>query len=245
MIDKSIMMERVYQQLAIDYNCQPSDFLKNGIILTEAKDNIDRRPFPWRTPRLEMISMGNSVVVNASVDILPYIREQLKDKSRDEVFTMPFVYGISPYYLPDLERINPLNRSSEYEYELVERPNISNLYEYEDFRNAISYDLNRPRPDMLVAVAKYGDNIVGMAGASADCKTMWQIGVDVLARHRGYGLATALVNMLMIEVLCRGFIPYYATDSTNVLSQRVAIKSGFIPSWVHTYKTRGESFITS
>lgn len=243
MIDKKTMIDRIYQQLAIDYNCQPNDFLKDGIIFTEAIDNKDRRPFPWRTPRLEMISMGKVVVVNASTDILLYIIEQLKDKTRDEVFCMPFVYGISPYYLPDIERLRALNRPSGYEYELVEQTNIPNLFQYEGFRNAISYDVNRPRPDMLVALARFKNNIVGMAGASKDCKNMWQIGVDVLAQHRGNGLATALVNMLAIEVLNRGFIPYYATDSTNVLSQRVAIKSGFIPTWVHTYKTRFDGFI--
>lgn len=91
MISKKNMMDCVYQQLAIDYNCSPDDFLKDGVIFTEAKENKDRRPFPWRTPRLEMVTMGNSVIINASGNALPYVQEQLKGKMRDKAFCMPFV----------------------------------------------------------------------------------------------------------------------------------------------------------
>lgn len=84
MISKKYMMDCVYNQLAIDYNCSPDDFLKDGFIFTEAKKNEGRRPFPWVTPRLEMVTMGNGVVVNASCDILPYVRKQLEGKTRYE-----------------------------------------------------------------------------------------------------------------------------------------------------------------
>ncbi len=58
MIDKRDMMDCVYKQLAIDYNCTPEDFQKDELIFTEAKENEDRRPYPFLTPRLEMITMG-------------------------------------------------------------------------------------------------------------------------------------------------------------------------------------------
>ncbi len=74
MISKKYMMDCVYDQLAIDYNCAPDDFLKDGLIFTEARENKERRPFPWVTPRLEMITMGHSVVINATGDILPLVR---------------------------------------------------------------------------------------------------------------------------------------------------------------------------
>lgn len=32
MMDKKYMMDCVYSQLAIDYNCSPDDFLKEGLI---------------------------------------------------------------------------------------------------------------------------------------------------------------------------------------------------------------------
>lgn len=84
MMNKKIMMDRVYNQLAIDYNCSPDDFLKEGLIFTEAKQNEGRRPFPWITPRLEMVTMGNGVIINASTDILPLVYQQLEGKTRYE-----------------------------------------------------------------------------------------------------------------------------------------------------------------
>lgn len=96
---------------------------------------------------------------------------------------------------------------------------------------------------MLVALARNKDKIVGMARASADCRTMWQINVDVLFPYRGKGVASALVNMLTFEILNRGYIPYYFTSDSNVVSMRVAVRTGYIPAWVHCYKTRLDEFM--
>ena len=61
-MDKKNMMQIVYNQLAFDYNCSPQDFLNDGLIFTEAKELKGRRPYPFITPRLEMITFGNGVV---------------------------------------------------------------------------------------------------------------------------------------------------------------------------------------
>ena len=52
-----------------------------------------------------------------------------------------------------------------------------------DLKKLLVFDKNRP--DMLAVAAIDGDKIMGMAGASADNKTMWQIGIDVLPKYRG------------------------------------------------------------
>ena len=243
MINKKYMMDCVCRQLAIDYNCSPEDFLKEGLIFTEASENEDRRPFPWVTPSLEIITMGHSVVINASDDILPFVKKHLEGKTRDEVFCMPFVYGANPYFLPDIGNINPLINPDGFKYEMVEKQNIHKLHDIDGFHCALQYNVNSPRPEMLVALAKYKGEIVGMAGASADSKTMWQIGVDVLLPYRGKGLAAALVNMLTLEILSRGYIPYYSTSVSNVLSMHVAVRAGYIPAWVHCYKTKLDDFM--
>lgn len=243
MIDKKIMMDRVRNQLAIDYNCSPDDFLKDGFIFTKAKENVGRRPFPFITPRLEMITMGNSVVINASEEILPYIQKNLEGKERFEAFCLPFAYGINPYFLPAIDNIHALTGPDGFEYELVEKQGISKLHDISGFGYAIKYDVNDPFPELLVAVAKYKGEIVGMAGTSADCKTMCQMGVDVLFPYRGKGIAAKLVNMLTLETLNRGYIPYYFTDCSNVFSQRVAIRAGYFPAWSHCYKARLEDIL--
>ena len=223
MINKKLMMDCVYNQLSIDFNCSPDDFLKEGLIFTEAKQNEGRRPFPWITPRLEMITMGNGIVINASTDILPLVYEQLEGKTRYEVLNMPFVYGVNPYFLPDLDKITLLSRNKEFEYVIIEKDDIQKLYELKDFNYALQYDINSQHPEMVAVIAKYKDTVVGIASSSAEGKAMWQISVDVLLPYRGNNLGTILVNTLTLEVLNRGYIPYYSTDCSNANSLNVII----------------------
>lgn len=238
MIDNRYMMNCVYNQLAIDYNCKPDDFQKDGIVFTEAEKNKNRRPYPFIEPRLEIVTMGCGIIVNASSDILPFVRKRFEGKTREEIFHSPLVYGANLYFLPDTDKMTPLKTTNGYEYEIVENHNIHELYQFEDFGYVLQYDVNSLFPEMLTIIAKHDGNIVGMAGANGDCQTMWGINVDVLPLHRGKGLASKLVNILTLEVLHRGYIPYYFTAPSNILSIRVAMRAGYTPTWLHSYKTR-------
>ena len=104
-MDNNQIMEIVKNQLAIDYNCSTDDFLKNDIIFTQAEKLPGRRALPFRTPRCEIISMGNGVIVNASKDVMPFVKKRLNGKSKYEVINASFIYGLCHYYLPDVEKI--------------------------------------------------------------------------------------------------------------------------------------------
>lgn len=232
------ILKIVQLQLATDLNCTPDNLggEKDSFVFTTAKENPGRRPFPRSEQHFEMLSMGKSIVVTATSDILNIVKPMLDGKSRDEAFSMPFVYGHSLYYLPDLEHIKPLSSPDGFDYEMVERNDIPALYQFKGFHNAVQYDINHPRPDVLVTLAKSDGRIVGMAGASDDCAKMWQVGMDVLPEYRSHGLAAYLVNWLMLEILNRGYVPYYGTASSNIASQRVAHRAGYYPAWVCAYK---------
>ena len=77
-----------------------------------------------------------------------------------------------------------------------------------------------------------GEELVGLAGCSADCGDMWQIGVDVLPGHRRRGVASALTSRLALEVFQRGKVPFYCAAWCNMKSVRNALKCGFRPAWV-------------
>jgi len=232
MIDKEIMMNCVREQLAVDYNCSPDDFMKDGIFFTEAVQRKGRRNFPWRSPRIEMIAMGNSVVINASNDIMPLVRKQFTGKLKEEVFCLPFFYGIMIYYLPDVDKIVPLGKPDSFEYKLLEKSDLSQVNKLKGFGYVLSPDTE------LVTAAIHNGKVIGMAGVKADCEKMRSVNVDVLKKYRNKGIATALVNMLTIEVLNRGLIPYYYAVSDNTASLRTAIKAGYFSVWVHTYKAK-------
>lgn len=238
------MLKIVQSQLATDLNCTPDDLNgeKDSFVFTEIKKNPGRRPFPRGEQHFEMLSMGSSIVVSASPDILNIVKPLLHSKDRDEAFSMPFVYGLGLYYLPDLAQIKPFASSDGFIFEIVEQKDIPPLYQFEGFHNAVQYDVNHPRPDVLVTLAKKDGHIVGMAGASKDCAMMWQVGMDVLPDYRNYGLAAYLVNWLTLEILKRGYVPYYGTASSNIASQRVAHRAGYSPAWVCAYKGRFDGY---
>lgn len=240
-MNKQEMMTIVYSQLAIDYNCKPEDFNRDGVIFTIAEKQNGRREIPFITPRLEIITMGKGTVINVSKNIMSFAKRKFEGKSRYEILTSKFVYGVNPYYLPDVENLKEIENKM-FRFELISS-NIQLLYSNKGFNNALQYDVDSKRPEVLAAIAYAENKLVGIACASADSKTMWQMGVDVLPGYRGNDIAVKLVNMLTIETLNRGIVPYYTTDCTNINSQKVAIKSGYIPAWSHCFKTRLPKFL--
>ena len=221
-------------QLAIELNCSTDDFDRDGFVFCESKNNPGRRPFPRGERHFEMLTMGKAIIISATSDILPYVKEQFNGKTCYEAFGMPFVNGQGLFFLPD--EIKTLPISDNIEISLIEQVDIPKLYSVEGFNNAIQYDENHPRPDVLAITAKQNDIIVGMAGCSADCEMMWQIGIDVLPEHRGQGLAAALTAMLAKEILQRGKVPYYSCATNHIASQRVAYRVGFKPAWMCVYR---------
>lgn len=94
-----------------------------------------------------------------------------------------------------------------------------------------AYGFCETAPDMLGVAALKDGEILGMAGASADSPLMWQIGINVLPEARGQGVAAMLVSLLRNDVLAQGRLPYYGTSISHLESQRVALRSGFLPAW--------------
>ena len=140
------------------------------------------------------------------------------------------IADVHHYYLPNhnVSLIEPITRVKWYEYEDILQ------FENDDvFGEAFAFDENHL--DVLAVAGFDGDNIMGMAGASADCKTMWQIGIDVLPEYRGRGIGTNLVTLLKNEILKRGKIPFYGTVESHFHSQNIAVSAGFFPVWAELY----------
>lgn len=93
-------------------------------------------------------------------------------------------------------------------------------------------ETDRKELDVLGIGAYDGDRLIGLAACSADCDTMWQIGIDVLPEYRRQGIASSLTGRLALEILDRGKIPFYCSAWSNLKSVRNALKSGFVPAWV-------------
>lgn len=111
----------------------------------------------------------------------------------------------------------------------MQKANFVDLYE-EQWSHCLTFD-DRER-DVLCVGAFDNGKLIGLAGCSADCETMYQIGVDVLPDYRRRGVASAVTSKLAIEILKLGKVPFYCAAWSNIRSVRNAIKSGFRPVWV-------------
>lgn len=134
---------------------------------------------------------------------------------------------MAEYYLPDVDKIPDL--PCRYELRILEQTDFTELYLLE-WSNALCKD--RKHLDVL-GIGAYDDGkLIGLAGCSADCEDMWQIGVDVLPDYRRQGIAAALTSRLARHILAREKVPFYCSAWSNIRSVRNAVKSGFIPAWV-------------
>ena len=96
----------------------------------------------------------------------------------------------------------------------------------------------RPRDELGIGAFDEKGELLGMAGASSDSDSMWQIGINVMPGAEGRGIGTLLVALLKNEILRRGRLPFYGTAMSHIASQRVALGAGFVPSWTELYCER-------
>ena len=111
------------------------------------------------------------------------------------------------------------------------------------YSNALGFSTTRP--DVLVLAAYAVDGAgdtegagipanadpVAMVGMSDDSPIMRQIGIDVLPAWRGAGIASVLVRDAARLTLAEGYLPFYGTSPSHMLSQRVALNAGLVPTW--------------
>ncbi|MGE7828836.1 GNAT family N-acetyltransferase [Paenibacillus sp. NPDC093718] len=236
------MLFIVQSQLAIDLNCSIDDLNgeKDSIIFVEAKENPGCRPFPRKARYFEILSMGKSIVVSATPERLLIAKTQMQGKTRDTIFSLPFIRGLYLHFLPDVKRIKPMSPPNFFSFELIKREEVVSLFDVTRFNEAIIYDTNLPWQTDLAVLAKQDGEFVGMAGASKTCTKLWQIGIEVLPKYRNLGLASYLVNRLTFEILERGEIPSYDVIASNIASQRVAHRLDYFPAWVSDWRCNFE-----
>lgn len=111
---------------------------------------------------------------------------------------------------------------------------------------ALDYNRTGERVDVIAIAAYVNGQIVGLAGATNDCETMWQIGIDVLEDFRYQKIASTLTYMLSQEILKRGIVPFYCCAWSNLASKNTARKAGFKDAWIElTAKSLDEEWIKS
>ncbi|MGL5415541.1 MAG: GNAT family N-acetyltransferase [Clostridium sp.] len=228
----------------MDYGCKISDLevTKNTVILKSLKEG--RRMNCGDNYLLKILCFGERAVVSISKELIPFFEEKLENYDANWLFNFPVLRSIDKklgefgheiadihhYYLPlrEIEEVKEITKVRWYEKEEIIKFKGDNR-----FNEAFAF--NEDYPDVLAVAALDGEEIIGMASASRDSEEMWQIGIDVMKDHRGKGIGTNLVSLLKNEIIKRGKIPFYSTIESNIYSQTIAIKTGFIPVFAELY----------
>ena len=228
-------------QSAVDSGCEAKDFLsfENKVVISQTHPEARRYlelPFAC-----DLTSYGNNIVASVSTKLAEVVKKYINRFPIEHCFETPNLHVLmdalrsfglnicfmAEYFLPDMDRLLPLACS--YETRLLTPVDFSELY-LPEWSNALCE--KRKQLDKIAIGAYDSGKLIALAGASADCDTMWQIGIDVLPEYRRQGIASSLTSTLAFEILKRDKVPFYCCAWSNIRSVRNAIKSGFRPAWV-------------
>lgn len=229
------------RQSALEAGCRPEDFDGRENVSAVAGAPSGARRYLELPLFCNLVSYGSNIVVSAREDFLPLARAYADRWGVAGAFSTPAIHRLealteerghricfmAEYFLPDVERLAPL--PCRYPVRLLEPEQFQELY-VPAWSNALCE--KRRELDVLAVGAYDGGKLIGLAGCSADCEEMWQIGIDILPDYRRQGVASALTSRLAAEILQRGKVPFYCAAWSNLPSVRSALRSGFRPAWV-------------
>lgn len=234
------ILDIALRQSAVDLSCQPEDFFSGRPKTVRSRTHPQARRYLQLPFDCNLVSYGGNVVASVSEQTETLVREYISAYPTEACFTpnlhlldeklVPLglrTRHMAEYFLPDVESLKALDCG--YELRLLGPADFAPLY-LPQWSNALCE--KRQHLDVLGVGAYDGARLIGLAGASADCDTMWQIGIDVLPEYRRQGIAAALTSRLALEILERGRVPFYCAAWSNLPSVRNAIRSGFRPAWV-------------
>ena len=228
-------------QSATDLCAEALDFENSENIIVTSRENDGARRYLRLPFSCQLVSYGNNVVASVSPEFREITESYINKYPVEHLFETPNLHVLNDelmkkgqkvcfmaeYFLPDVNALRALD--CPYELRILTQTDFADLY-LPEWSNALCE--KRKHLDVLCVGAYDGDKLVGLAGCSADCEQMWQIGIDVLHEYRRQGIASALTSRLAIDILNRGKVPFYCAAWCNIKSVRNAIKSGFRPAWV-------------
>jgi RimJ/RimL family protein N-acetyltransferase len=237
------------KQSAIDLNCSIEDFFqqKNKVVLSQL--NAGCKKYFEQPHFCQFACYGNSLVASVDKRIEEFMTSFVSKHLGFRCFDMPqlnilntelnkykkCVGAIAEYYLPDITKAREVNL--DFDIKILIGDEITKLYDDDRFHMALSYSCESERRDMIAVVGYKNGEIIGVAGASNDSATMWQVGIDVIPNFREKGIASVLTKIITNEILKLDIVPFYGTAWSNIASKNTAISSGYKSAWVELAAT--------
>lgn len=235
------MNDILCRQIAIDYCCTPEEVLDPFLHFMEHRSLEGRRRFQEGTECfLKLAVINGKILFCGRIDIMKWCRDSFANADAEWFLEAKNLRSLNdrihrdgyqieaahPFYIAE-HLSEPVK--SEYEIRWYRGDEIEQFRNDKRYREA--YAFSEDAPDIIGVAAVQNGRIVGMAGASCDSPTMWQIGINVDPKAKNAGIGTMLVSLLKNELLKNGILPYYGTSMSHIASQKVALRSGFLPAW--------------
>ncbi len=244
-MDNEYILNTVLKQSAFELSCEVDDLLKSESCVFVSKPSTNARKYLKLPFGFNMVSYGSNNVVACSSELFDFSVEFVKRADIYRYYEPELLYDLNDelkkygmcikhmadFYLPDVARLNEALKvnTCDFKLKILGQREFSELYKPE-WSNALCEA--RKELDVLGVGAYDGERLIGLAGCSADCEDMRQIGIDVLPEYRKMGVAKTLVTKLAAEIIENGNVPFYCAAWSNVKSRSTAVSSGFVPGWV-------------
>lgn len=235
------ILNTALRQSAVDLSCDADDFLsdKNKTVISKAND--EARKYLELPFDCNLVSYGNNIVASVRSEVFDTVSAYINKYPVEHCFETPNMNVLSgklsdfglkicfmaEYFLPDLNALAAI--PCNYETRMLTQTDFNDLYRPE-WSNALCE--KRRELDILGVGAYDKGRLIGLAGCSADCRDMYQIGIDVLPEYRRKGIASTLTSALALEIISHGKVPFYCAAWSNIKSVRNALRSGFRPAWI-------------
>lgn len=222
------------RQIAEKWKCDPAVFdLEKNVFFT-SKDTF-----------FEIITFGTNAVIRADETIIDWCSEKFMSVLARDIMDGDNLYNLETklrsfgkklggehigylHIFPEKTVVKPAN----FTYRLFTGDEIKELHVYKDYKsfdNAFSPDKER---DVLAIAAYDGETIAAIAGSDDYLGSLWQIGIDTAPLYRNRGLGAYLVKEIAFEIEKHQKVAYYNTWSPNIASTKVALSTGFYPTWM-------------
>ena len=242
------MWDIARRQSALECGCEAEDFTALRSLTVLSRPHPAARKYLDLPLPLNLVSYGGSVVVSCIPELRDIAEAYIARVPPEHCFETPNLWlladalaplGYKPCFMAEyfLPRLPLPMLPSPLPLRLLHPEDFAGFYTPE-WSNALCE--KRKELDVLAVGAYDGDELVALAGCSADCEDMYQIGVDVLPSYRRRGLASAVTSALAAEIVKREKVPFYCAAWSNVPSVRNALRSGFVPAWVECTAKKAE-----
>lgn len=225
-------------QFAIDYNCTIDDFQSKETLVTLLQKRDGSRRFNNEDSIMNILTYSGKLVITAGEEIIPWCEEVLRKQiSAEWCFEVDslrrinkklfeFGYRIDQVHLFFLPKYD--QPQSDIKTKVLNEDEIHMFKDDKRIDEAFLFD-DYIKDVLGVAVFSESDELLAVAGASANSERMWEVGYNSFVEGRGFG--TAALSALVKEIIKLGKVPYCGTAISHFASQNIALKSGMVPAF--------------